>query len=244
MSIAAEHIEVRRASRTVLHDVSLILAEGECVCVVGPNGAGKSTLMLALAGLIPAASGRTLLDGRPLHHRSRRQIARPGFRVRDVLAAARFAHQHPLAASGDLDQQVIAEQVDACDLGNLLDRTIGTLSAGERQKVWLAAALVQEPRFLLLDEPTSALDAKYVATLIRLLRLQQSRGRGVLVICHDLNVAAALGGRIIALASGRVAFDGPIGAFLEPAHLLAVFGVPFHLCDVPGAAHRFAFPEC
>ncbi len=256
MSIVAEKIEVRRAARTILRDVSVRLAEGECACIVGPNGAGKSTLMLAMAGILPATSGRTLLDEKPMSRWSRREAARhlayvpqayegyPGFRVRDVLAAARFAHLHPLAATGTRDEQVIAEQVAACELGELTERTIGTLSAGERQKVWLAAALVQEPRFLLLDEPTSALDAKYVAVLVRLLREQQSRGRGVLVICHDLNVAAALGGRIVALQAGRVVFDGATEAFLDTEHLARVFGVSFHLCSTPGTARRFVFPEC
>ncbi len=256
MSIVAEQIEVRRATRTILRDVSLRLAEGECACIVGPNGAGKSTLMLAMAGILPATSGRTLLDEKPMSRWSRREAARhlayvpqsyegyPGFRVRDVLAAARFAHLHPLAATGTRDEQVIAEQVAACELGELTERTIGTLSAGERQKVWLAAALVQEPRFLLLDEPTSALDAKYVAVLVRLLREQQALGRGVLVICHDLNVAAALGGRIVALQAGRVVFDGATAAFLETEHLTRVFGVSFHICTTPDTARRFVFPEC
>jgi len=256
MSLVAQNIEVRRTARTVLRDVSLRLAEGECACIVGPNGAGKSTLMLALAGLLPTAAGRALLDDRPLSRWSRREIARhvayvpqqyegyPGFRVREVLAAARFAHQHPLATHGRRDEQVIAEQSAACELTDLIERTIGTLSTGERQKVWLAAALVQEPRYLLLDEPTAALDAKYVALLVRLLREQQSRGRSILAICHDLNVAAALGGRLVALRSGRVAFDGPIEQFLDAGHLSGVFGVAFHICEVPGAARRFVFPEC
>lgn len=256
MSIVAEKIEVRRATRTILRDVSLRLSEGECACIVGPNGAGKSTLMLAMAGILPATSGRAMLDNRPLSRWSRREAARhlayvpqayegyPGFRVRDVLTAARFAHLHPLAATAAHDEQVITEQVEACELGELIDRTIGTLSAGERQKVWLAAALVQEPRFLLLDEPTSALDAKYVAILVRLLREQQARGRGVLVICHDLNVAVALGGRIVALQAGKVVYDGASDAFMDQRHLTQVFGVPFHVCEPPGSARRFVFPEC
>ena len=256
MSIVAEKIEVRRATRTILRDVSLRLSEGECACIVGPNGAGKSTLMLAMAGILPATSGRTLLDERPLSRWPRREVARhmayvpqayegyPGFRVRDVLSAARFAHLHPLAATGSHDEQVIAEQVAACELSELTERTLGTLSAGERQKVWLTAALVQEPRFLLLDEPTSALDAKYVAVLVRLLREQQARGRGVLVICHDLNVAAALGGRTVALRAGQIVFDGATAEFLDANHLADVFGVPFHVASTPGVARRFVFPEC
>lgn len=255
MSLAAESVHVERLGRTVLRGVSLSIREGECVCIVGPNGAGKSTLMLALAGLLPVSGGRVVMDGRPVAGRSRRELAQhvayvpqsydgyTGFRVEDVLASARFAHLHPLAEHGAADERVIGEQARACELEPLMERALGTLSAGERQKVWIASALVQEPRFLLLDEPTSALDAKYVVTMVRLLRAERDRGRAVLVICHDLNVAAALGGRVAALRDGGVAYDGPVEGFLTREHLEGVFSARFRIYS-SGGERPFVAPEC
>lgn len=255
MALAAEDIDVMRDQRAVLSGVRLALSPGECVCVVGPNGAGKSSLMLTLAGLLPAARGRVVLDGRPLRTLSRREVARRiafvpqqyegfgGFRTSDVLAAARFAHAHPLAAPSDADLSVVEEQAARCGVSELGGRMIGTLSAGERQKVWLAAALVQEPAYLLLDEPTAALDARYVATLVRLLRDERDRGRGVLVICHDLNVAAALGDRIVALRGGRVCHDGPPAEFLTAERLADIFDARFRLSSVDGGARPLVAPE-
>jgi len=255
MVLAAESIWVERLGRPVLRGISLLVRESECVCIVGPNGAGKSSLMLAMAGLLPLHRGAISLDGRALVHRTRRELAKllayvpqtfeayGGFQVAEVLASARFAHLHPLAEHGDSDDRVIAEQARACDLESLMGRSLNTLSAGERQKVWIASALVQEPRFLLLDEPTSALDAKYVATMVRLLRAESERGRAVLVICHDLNVAAALGGRIVAIRDGEIAYDGPAEGFLTRERLEGVFSARFRIHASPGERVIVA-PEC
>ncbi len=255
MALSAESVRVERLGRMVLRDVSLSIQEGESVCIVGPNGAGKSTLMLAMAGLLPVQSGRVILDAQPLSGRSRRELARQvayvpqsydgyaGFRVADVLASARFAHLHPLAEHGDADERVIAKEARACELEPLMGRTLGTLSAGERQKVWIASALVQEPRFLLLDEPTSALDAKYVVTMVRLLRAEREQGRAVLVICHDLNVAAALGGRVAALRDGTMIYDGPVEGFLTRDLLEGVFSAKFRIY-ASGGDRPFVAPEC
>lgn len=255
MSLAAESVQVNRLGRAVLRGVSLAIREGECVSVVGPNGAGKSTLMLAMAGLLPVSGGRVVMDGRAIAGRSRREMARQvayvpqsyegyaGFRVADVLVSARFAHLHPLAERGAADERVICEQARACELEALMDRALGTLSAGERQKVWIASALVQEPRFLLLDEPTSALDAKYVVTMVKLLRAERERGRAVLIICHDLNVAAAVGGRVAALRDGTIAYDGPVEGFLTREHLEGVFAARFRIFSGDGG-RPFVVPEC
>jgi iron complex transport system ATP-binding protein len=241
MVLDAEHISVERLGRTVLSDVSLRIAAGDCVSVVGPNGAGKSTLMAALLGLVPVRSGRVRLDGEPIGRLARRAIARRvayvpqihdgylGFSVRDVVASGRYPHLEALAPPGEADRAAVERAVDLCRIGDLLDRHLDTLSGGERQKVWIAAALAQETPALFLDEPTSALDPAHQAELIHIMHRFAGEGGTLLVICHDLNLALALGGRVIGLNQGKLAFDAPVEVLLEPERLHALFGTSFEL---------------
>ncbi|MBN1490791.1 MAG: ABC transporter ATP-binding protein [Phycisphaerae bacterium] len=239
MRIEAEGLCVRRGKRPILHDVSLVAEPGETIAVVGPNGAGKTTLLLSLLGLLPRQTGRITLDAVPIEKLSRRRIARHvayvpqlyegflGFRVRDIIAAGRYAHVDPLDPLGGNDRKAIDAAIERCDVRGLLDRTAETLSGGERQKVWLAAALAQESPALFLDEPTNSLDPKHQAELIRLLRELAQAGKTLMVVCHDLNLPAMLDARVIALRDGRVAFDGAVETFLPPERLREIFDTEF-----------------
>jgi len=245
--IEVNRLCVDRGHRRVIAEVSLTIGPGQSLAIVGPNGAGKTTLMQAMLGLLPAAEGWVAVEGKRLTALTRRQIARRiayvpqsyegflGFRVRDVVASGRYAHLSRLEPAGRQDQQVIDWAIATCGLAGLEDRALHTLSGGERQKVWLAAALAQESPALFLDEPTSALDPKHQAELIRLLQELVAQQRTLVVICHDLNVAAALGERVVALVGGRAVFDGPVAAFLQHDRLRAVFEADFVLHDAgPG----------
>ena len=241
MPIEAERLTVRRLATTVLRDVSLTIADGDCVSIIGPNGAGKSTLMSALAGLLPIAEGRVLLDGRPLRDYGRRAIARRiayvpqwadgylGFRVRDVIESGRYAYLEPLTPPTPDDRNAVERAVRACKVDALLDRRIETLSGGERQKVWIAAALAQQAPALFLDEPTTALDPAHQVDLIRIMRSFAAEGGTLLVICHDLNIPLALGGRVVALREGQVLFDEPVDVLQQIDRLRALFGTGFAL---------------
>ncbi len=241
MAIEAEAVTVRRLGRVVLQDVSLRIADGDRVSVIGPNGAGKSTLMATLAGLLPVAGGTVRLDGRPIARLRRREIARRiayvaqthdgylGFRVREVVESGRYAHVEPLTPLGPQDRQAVDDAVAACALADLLDRPVDTLSGGERQKVWLAAALAQQSPLLLLDEPTSALDPAHQVELIRIMQTFAAAGGTLVVICHDLNLSLALGGRVVALQAGRVCFDEPVAALEDPERLERLYGTRFEI---------------
>jgi iron complex transport system ATP-binding protein len=234
-------LSVRRLGRLVLRDVSLQVTDGECLSIIGPNGAGKSTLMSALLGLLPAAGGDVRIGGRPLAEMTRRQIARriayvpqihegyTGFCVRDVVEAGRFAHLDPLEPLGDEDRRAVDEAVSACRIGELLDRAVDTLSGGERQKVWIAAALAQQTDTLFLDEPTNALDPAHQAELIRIMRGYADAGKTMLVVSHDLNLPIALGGRVIAIREGSVFFDAGVDVLRDTGRLSQLFGTEFVL---------------
>lgn len=239
MRIEAHDLCVRRGERPVLQGVSLSIDAGQTVAVVGPNGAGKTTLLLAMLRLLPAQAGRILVDGESIEKMSRRRIARRiayvpqsyegflGFRVRDIVETGRYAHLDPLEAMQAVDRSAIEAAIDRCDIRDLLDRTADTLSGGERQKVWIAAALAQESPALFLDEPTNSLDPRHQAELIRLLRDLARAGKTLIIVCHDLNLPAMLDARVVAMKQGRTAFDGPAGEFIVPDKLREVFETEF-----------------
>ena len=239
MQIDVQQLGVHRRGRPVLRDVSLAIEAGQTIAVVGPNGAGKTTLLLSMLGLLPAETGEVRLDGAPLPKLTRRQIARRaayvpqfhegflGFRVRDIIETGRYAHLDPLAPMASDDRAAVEAAIERCDVRDLLDRTADTLSGGERQKVWLAAAVAQEAPALLLDEPTNSLDPRHQAELIRMLRELARAGKTLVVVCHDLNLATMLDARVVALQQGRVVFDGPATEFLVPDRLREVFETEF-----------------
>jgi iron complex transport system ATP-binding protein len=241
MLIESDGLGVKRLGRTVLRDVSLGIKRGECVSVIGPNGAGKSTLMSALLGLIPADRGQVRIGGTDIGQLSRRQIARRiayvpqlqegymGFRVREVVESGRYAHLDPLDPLGDADRQAVAAAVDATRIHDVLERPVDTLSGGERQKVWIAAALAQASPALFLDEPTSALDPAHQVELIRIMHRYSAAGNTLVVICHDLNLPLALGGRVVALRKGEIFFNEPVDALRNPLRLGELFGTDFVL---------------
>jgi iron complex transport system ATP-binding protein len=223
----------------VLQGVSLNIDGGQTVTLVGPNGAGKTTLLLGMLGLLPTEAGGIALDGEPIGTLPRRQIARRiayvpqiyegflGFRVRDIVETGRYAHLDPLDAMRAADRDAIEAAIDRCDIRSLLDRTADTLSSGERQKVWIAAAVAQESPALFLDEPTNSLDPKHQAELVRLLRDLAKAGKTLVIVSHDLNLPAMLGARVVAMKQGRIAFDGTADAFLAPDKLHEVFETEF-----------------
>lgn len=245
MTIAAEKLTVERMGRSVLRDVSMTIADGDCVSIIGPNGAGKSTLLSALLGLLPARSGRVLVDGEPVARMPRRTLAAKiayvaqihdgflGFEVREVVASGRYCHHHPLDGLGETDREAIADAVAATHIEPLLDRTADTLSGGERQKVWIAAALAQKTPVLLLDEPTSALDPAHQADLVGIMRSYAAAANTLVVVCHDLNLPLALGGRVVALKDGAVFMDGPVGGLRDLAALKKLYGADFVLHRAP-----------
>lgn len=230
---------VHRLRRLVLRDVSLRIGDGDCICIIGPNGAGKSSLMAALLGLLPVSGGSVLLDGTPINRLSRRAVARRvayvpqihegymGFRVREVVESGRYAYLDPLDSLSEEDHQAIRGAVEACRIESLLDRPLDTLSGGERQKVWIAAALAQQTSILFLDEPTNALDPAHQAELIRIMRTFSAAGKTLLVICHDLNLPLMLGGRVLALRDGQAVFTGPVEALLDTDRLREIFHTDF-----------------
>lgn len=235
-TLAAEQVSLRFGNRDAVAGVSLAVAGGEFVALVGPNGAGKTSLLRLLAGLVRPSEGRVLLDGRPLaalppRQRGRRiaflapaRIAVPAaYRVDEVVALARFAHRDWWRTTGR-DDPAVERALGRFELASLGNRRLGTLSDGERQRVWLAALEAQDPEILLLDEPTSHLDVAHVAATLRALCAWAAAGRAVVAVVHDLDAALAAADRVVVVRDGGLVLDAPAGD-LAPSAIGASFDV-------------------
>jgi iron complex transport system ATP-binding protein len=236
-TLEAEGIAVRHGSTRVLDGVSFRLGPGELVALVGPNGSGKSTLLRVLVGAQPCEEGVVRLDGVPLDAMSPRTRARrltmvtharpPDFalRVREVVALGRIPYESALGRTNGADAEAVRGALAATDTAPLADRTLGTLSSGELQRVHLARAFAQGASLLLLDEPTANLDPRHQLTAMRLLRGFVDRGGAALVVLHDLTLAARHCERVLVLERGRLRADAPPSAALAEELLAEVFCV-------------------
>ena len=213
-------LTVRLDGNLIVDAVDLDVAEGEWVTIIGPNGAGKSTALRAIGGLIPF-TGSVSLGAVGVQAMSRRERARtvatvaqtpvvpPGMRVFDYVLLGRTPYIPPLGRESDSDLSAVDEVLAALDLTGFADRRLQTLSGGERQRVFLARALAQGARILLLDEPTSALDIGHQQEVLELIdRLRAERGLTVLATMHDLSIAGEYADRMVLLAAGRVVAAG------------------------------------
>lgn len=209
------------ATRDALHEVDLAVEAGTVYCVVGPNGSGKSTLLRVLLGILPASGGRVRLEGRPVDEWARRDMAKQvgvvpqteelvfPIRVRELVSMGRYPHVGPFRPLGAEDLEAVERAMARCEVGDLADRPVPTLSGGERQRARLARALAQEPAAFALDEPSAALDIAHEMAIFELLRrLARRDGATVLVVTHNLNLAARYADRLLVLDQGRVAAEG------------------------------------
>ncbi|MFY4720076.1 heme ABC transporter ATP-binding protein [Streptomyces sp. LaBMicrA B280] len=245
-----EGLQVRLGAGPVLKGVDVDARAGEVLALVGPNGAGKSTLLGALAGDVPAAGGVVRLHGRPVDAWTAAELALRRavlpqsaalafpFSVAEVVRMGRAPH----AASPAEDDLAVAEAMAATEVTGLAGRPFGALSGGERARsrwpgCWpsesLARVLAQRAPLLLLDEPTAALDLKHQEAVLRLCRERARAGDAVVVVLHDLALAAAYAHRVVVLRGGRVAAAGPPAeVFTEPL-LSEVYEHPVEVYEHP-----------
>jgi iron complex transport system ATP-binding protein len=229
--------ERRREGGFSLVDVSFTIAAGEVFGVIGPNSAGKTTLLRLLTRVVAAARGEVRLDDRPIggltHAELARRVAvvpqdapRPfPFSVEQLVLMGRYPHGPGRFFESDDDRAVARAAMAATGVLELAALPLEQLSGGERQRAMLARALAQQPKLLVLDEPTSHLDLRYQAETASLIqRLNAERGMTVLLVSHDLNLAAEVCDRLLLLAGGRVARVGTPADVLRRDTLEAVFG--------------------
>lgn len=200
--------------------VDLDVAQGELVALLGPNGSGKSTLLRLLLGALRPRAGTIELMGRPLAEWPRQDMARAvgvviqsedmafPLTVRELVAMGRYPHLGAWRSEGPSDRAAVARALDRCGLTSLAARPVQELSGGERQRARVARALAQEPRTLLLDEPTASLDIAHEMALFELLAELRTDGVTIVIVTHNLNIAARYADRLVLLDRGRVAAAG------------------------------------
>lgn len=240
MTFEALDLAVRygRAHRRALDGVTMRVPDGALYAVLGPNGSGKSTLMRALLGLVRPEEGQVRVGGRATEEWTRRSLARAvgavpqaehtafPLTVRGFVAMGRYPHLGPLRPERASDRTAIREAMTRCDVGDLEGRDVTTLSGGELQRVRIARALAQEPSGLVLDEPTASLDIRHEMTIFRLLRDSADRGMTVLLITHNINLAASFADRFLLLSEGKVAAEGSAEEVFREDILEAVYRWP------------------
>ncbi len=240
-------------ARRVLDSVDFEVVAGQVVALVGPNGAGKSTLLAALAGELPPTDGTVELDGRSLEHwtpldMARRRAVLPQshtvgfpFTAREVVAMGRAPWVRTVRA--EHDEQAVDAALAAADVTHLSARSFPTLSGGERARVALARVLAQDTDTLLLDEPTAALDLGHQEAVLRLAAERAAAGSAVVVVLHDLGLAAAYADRVAVLEDGRVAADGPPREVLTGDLLSRVYQHPVEVIDHPVTGAQLVLPR-
>ncbi|MBA1276980.1 MULTISPECIES: heme ABC transporter ATP-binding protein [Pseudomonadaceae] len=248
--LCARNVSVRRGAMTVLENIDLELAPGQVLGVLGPNGAGKSTLLGALSGELAISAGEVQLHQRSLHdwdgpERARCLAVLPqtstlsfGFRVDEVVSLGRLPH----ASGQDLDRRIVAAALQAADAQHLAARSYLALSGGEQQRVHLARVLAQlwpggAGQVLLLDEPTAMLDPLHQHGILQAVRQFAEQGGAVMVILHDLNLAARYCDHLLLLADGRARLSGAPGQVLRAEPLKSVFGLDVLIQQHPERGH-------
>lgn len=242
----AKAISVRLGKSRVLNEVTLSILRGTVTAIIGPNGSGKSTLLRTLSRLLRPETGSVLLDGAAIARMSPGHVARqiatlpqspgavPGMTVQELVEQGRYPHTGPLRMRSDRDRAAVERALELTSSSRFRHRLLDSLSGGERQRVWIALALAQEPRILLLDEPTTFLDVNHQIQALNLIQaLNREHGLTVVMALHDLNQASQYAERLVVLHGGRIVEEGSPTEVIREDVLASVFNVQAHISVSP-----------
>jgi iron complex transport system ATP-binding protein len=253
--LVADHVRLAYDDRIIVEDLSVEIPTGAVTVIVGANACGKSTLLRALARLLTPRAGTVLLDGEAIHSTPTRQVAQKlgilpqqpispdGIVVSDLVARGRHPHQRWFRQWSDEDQQAVDEALEVTRTAALADRSVDELSGGQRQRVWIAMALAQGTDILLLDEPTTFLDlAHQVEVLDLLAELNAARGRTIVCVLHDLNLACRYAHHLVAMKDGTIVAEGSPTDTITEATVREVFGLESQIITDPVAGSPMVVP--
>jgi iron complex transport system ATP-binding protein len=254
-SLEVSSLELGYGDRTVIASLDLAVPPGKITTIVGANACGKSTLLRSMSRLLAPRAGHVLLDGREVHRMPAKELARTlgllpqspiapeGITVSDLVGRGRNPHQRLLSRWSAQDDEAVAAALDATHTADLADRAVDELSGGQRQRVWIAMALAQQTDLLLLDEPTTFLDVSHQVEVLDLLTdLNRTRGTTIVMVLHDLNMAARYADQLIALADGRLYAAGTPEEVLTRDCVQAVFGLDSQVITDPTSGKPLMLP--
>ncbi|MDQ1623822.1 MAG: iron-siderophore transport system ATP-binding protein [Actinomycetota bacterium] len=255
----ATGLTLRYDQRTVIAGLSADIPEGKVTMIVGANACGKSTLLRGLSRLLKPDAGIVALDGKDIHTRPAREVARTlgllpqhptapdGITVQDLVGRGRYPHQGLFRSwrAGDSSHHDLAVQraLAATETLELAARNVDELSGGQRQRVWIAMALAQETEVLLLDEPTTYLDLAHQVEVLDLITdLNRTRGTTVAIVLHDLNLAARYSDHVIAMKDGRIVAEGASGDVITAELVREVFALDSRIVPDPVSGTPLVIP--
>jgi len=254
-TLAVEAATIGYDERVVVHDMTLEIPQGAITTIVGANACGKSTLLRAMARLLKTTSGTVLLDGRPIGDLPSREVATvlgllpqtpvspEGIAVADLVGRGRYPHQGWFRRWTHDDDVAVEEALAATDTLDLADRSIDELSGGQRQRVWIAMALAQQTDVLLLDEPTTFLDVAHQVEVLDLLTdLNRRRATTIVMVLHDLNLAARYADHLVAIRSGRLYSQGSPVEVVTEQMVADVFGMTARVITDPVSQTPLVLP--
>jgi iron complex transport system ATP-binding protein len=253
--LAGSQLTLAYERRVIAERLDVAIPDGSFTVIVGPNACGKSTLLRALARTLRPRAGSVLLDGRDIHARPSKEVARTlgllpqtsiapdGITVADLVARGRYPHQGLLRQWSADDERIVAESMAATSVTDLAASYVDELSGGQRQRVWIAMALAQQTPLLLLDEPTTYLDIAHQLDVLDLCAsLHAEQGRTLVAVLHDLNHAARYATHLIAMRDGRIVAEGKPAEIVTAELMGAVFGLPCRIIDDPETGTPLVVP--
>jgi iron complex transport system ATP-binding protein len=254
-ALTAENLTLAYGTTPIVQNLEFSVAAGSFTVLIGPNACGKSTALRGLARLLPPAGGRVLLDGRDIAHRKTREIARelallpqspltpPNVSVADLVARGRAPYQSLLRQYSRDDERAVEAAMLATGVADLADVAVDELSGGQRQRVWIAVALAQETEVLLLDEPTTYLDLTHQIEVLDLCARLHAQGRTLVVVLHDLTMAARYATELVAFKEGRVIAQGTPREVVTPDILREVFALDADVINDPQSGTPLVIPR-
>nr|WP_155828990.1 ABC transporter ATP-binding protein [Leifsonia aquatica] len=253
--LVARDLTLSYEGRVVVEGLDLTIPPGKVTAIVGPNACGKSTLLRGLSRLLAPAGGSVLLDGADIHSLPTKQVATrlgllpqtpvapDGITVADLVSRGRYPHQGWFRRWTADDDTAVSEAMAATGITELADRSVDELSGGQRQRVWIAMALAQQTDILLLDEPTTFLDISHqIDVLDLLLDLNAARGATVVMVLHDLNLAARYADHLVAMRDGSIVAAGDPSEVVTAGLVRDVFGVESVIASDPVTATPLVVP--
>ncbi|MDC3728899.1 MULTISPECIES: ABC transporter ATP-binding protein [unclassified Rhodococcus (in: high G+C Gram-positive bacteria)] len=254
-TLIAENLELGYGNRTVVENLDLKVPPGRITCIVGANACGKSTLLRSMSRLLSPRGGHVLLDGKDVHRLPAKKLARTlgllpqspiapeGIVVADLVGRGRHPHQRVLSRWSREDDAAVADALAATHTTELAERSVDELSGGQRQRVWIAMVLAQQTDLLLLDEPTTFLDVSHQVEVLDLLTdLNRDRGTTIVMVLHDLNLAARYADHLVAMADGSIYASGDPSEVLTGETVKAVFGLDSRVISDPVSGKPLVLP--
>ncbi|MGJ8582012.1 MAG: ABC transporter ATP-binding protein [Psychromonas sp.] len=242
-------------STPIVKGVNLTIQPGKMSILIGSNGCGKSTLLKCLARVLPPISGQVRLNGKPIHQQPAKQVAKmmallpqgpiapEGLSVKELVSQGRYPHQSFLKQWSKEDEQAVIQAMQQANIEALADRSISDLSGGQRQRCWIAMVLAQQTDIILLDEPTTYLDLKVQVDLLNLLQtLAHQHQRTLVVVLHELNLAATYADHLIMMKEGKVYVQGTPEQVFNAENIQAVFGLTAKVIRDPDSEALLCIP--